>query len=124
MKSILYVEPTPHDSGMEKILDGQDAVLYQTGKWEVVSEIAVNSKGELAVVTKKDPSQCALCHPPDDPITPVNRILILRKRGKKYHLIQSKKMKGEKKISKLKWLDDGGIGFEVNGKHHELTVEE
>ena len=124
LKSIVYVEPTPHYSGKEKILDGQDAVLYQTGKWEAVSEIAVNSEGELAVVIEKDPSQCALCHPPDDNITPVNRVLILRKRGKKYHLIQSKKMKGEKKISNLQWQDDGRITFDVNGKHHELTVEE
>lgn len=123
LQSIVYVEPTPHFSGKEKILDMQDRVLYQTGKWEAVSEIAVNSAGELAVVTKKDPSQCALCHPPDDNITPVNRVLILRKRGKKYHLIKSKKMKGEKNISDLQWLDDGRIAFDVNGKHHELTAE-
>lgn len=118
LESLVYVEPSSYYSaeyGKVKILDQKDRILYQTEKKEVVSDIAINSKGDLAVVTEKNPVE-------DD--QPVNQILYLKKIGKKYQLAGRKKMKKGKNISQLKWLDDTRISFDVNGKKSKMAVDE
>jgi len=118
LESLVYVEPAPHFSekyGEEKILNWEDRVLYQTGKKEVISEFAINSKGDMAVVTIKNPAE-------ED--QPVNQILYLKKKGIKYRLTGRKRMKRGKRIYDIKWLDDKRISFCVNGKIFKMPVDE
>lgn len=100
LDSLAYVEATSGDSGNHKLLNSEDKLLYQTGKKERITNIAVNhTNGDIAIVVGKYLK---------DGETQKFHVVILAKRGDKYIKVKTQRVKLNS-VNSVQWKDDEQI---------------
>lgn len=94
------MEATSGDSGNHKLLNSEDKLLYQTGKKERITNIAVNhTNGDIAIVVGKYLK---------DGETQKFHVVILAKRGDKYIQVKTQRVKLNS-VNSVQWKDDEQI---------------
>ena len=100
LDSLAYVEATAGDSGNHKLLNSEDKLLYQTGKKERITNIAVNhTNGDIAIVVGKYLK---------DGETQKFHFVLLAKSGDKYTKVKTQKVKLNS-VNSVQWKDDEQI---------------
>lgn len=100
LDSLVYVEATSGDSGNHKLLNDEDELLYQTGKRERISNIAVNNtNGDIAIIIGKYLK---------DGESQEFHVVLLAKSGDKYTKVKTQKVKLNS-VHSVEWKDDEQI---------------